>query len=409
VTSGPPTTPWRDRGVVVVGSSVAGIGAFVFVLLATRSLGLDGFHPISQLWTVWAIAVAVVTFSTQVVTVRREATVVASSSSRVAEFVPLIFLLAVVVPTLFLFRERIFDDTSFFWPVAGSLIPIGSFATGRARGWLAVHGSAPQLAAVIGGENAVRCVIGVILAILGAGAGWYALAILAGYSVAFIGLGRIRSVRPRDRSHTAPSDGLLPTAASIAGICDHILLVAAPTVLAASSGDSVVVSAMFVAMAVYRAPYQFALGLVPSLTRSFVERMPHWQPGERRRLTIQTLGWAMLATAVAGVVAAGLGESLIAPIFASQGILDAVDHGLAGALTVVATGALVASVALLVLNRSKLIMSVWLTVTVATVTVAFLVDDDPTSILIVMLAGSVVATSALVPALLTPQAHGRFH
>ncbi|HEX2404961.1 MAG TPA: hypothetical protein VHM29_09680, partial [Acidimicrobiia bacterium] len=136
-----PTALWRDRWVVVAGSALAGIGAFVFVLVATRSLGLEEFSPISQLWTVWAIAAAVVTFSTQVVTVHREVLIGKTSISRTSELMPLVLLLLLVIPVLFLYRVRIFGESSLLWPIVGTLIPLGSYATGKARGWLAVHGS----------------------------------------------------------------------------------------------------------------------------------------------------------------------------------------------------------------------------------------------------------------------------
>ena len=144
---------------IVFGSALAGIGAFVYVLVSTRSLGLEGFSPISHLWTVWAIAAAVVTFSTQVVTVRREVLVGRTAISRMSELMPLLILLAIVIPVLTLYRVQIFGDSNALWPIIGILIPLGSFATGRARGWLAVHGSSAHLAGVVGGENLVRGVI----------------------------------------------------------------------------------------------------------------------------------------------------------------------------------------------------------------------------------------------------------
>ena len=274
VSSRSPTTLWRGRWVILAGSALAGIGSVVFVLVATRSLGLEGFSPISQLWTVWAIAAAVVTFSTQVVTVRREVLIGKTSISRSSELMPLILLLLLVIPVLFLYRVRIFGESSLVWPIVGTLIPLGSSATGKARGWLAVHGSPAQLAGVVGGENLVRAGVAIVLAFLEAGPIWYALGILAGYSVALIGLSGRTPQSALDEGTGSNEDRLLPLSASTAGICDHLLLVAAPTVLATSSGNLALVSALFVAMAVYRAPYQFVLGLVPSMTRRFTQRLP---------------------------------------------------------------------------------------------------------------------------------------
>jgi hypothetical protein len=381
--------------VIVAGSALAGIGAFVFVLVATRSLGLEGFSPISQLWTVWAIAAAVVTFSTQVVTVRREVLIGKTSISRSSELMPLVLLLLLVIPVLFLYRVRIFGESSFLWPIVGTLIPLGSYATGKARGWLAVHGSPTQLAGVVGGENLVRAGMAIILAFLEAGAIWYAVGILAGYSVALIGLSGRTPQSAVDEGSTSNEDRLLPLSASTAGICDHLLLVAAPTVLATSSGNPALVSALFVAMAVYRAPYQVVLGLVPSMTRRFTQRLPEMSRLDLR-FHAQRIGlWTLLLTFVAGVVGVLLGEAVIAPIFGAKGVLDPVDHALAAALTVVATGALICSVALLALAQAKRTMATWIVVALLTIGVAYRVGDTPTAVLSVMLAGLAAGSLAL--------------
>ena len=291
----------------------------------TRSLGLEDFSPISQLWTVWAIAAAVVTFSTQVVTVRREVLVGRTAISRTSELMPLLLLLAIVMPVLILYRVQIFGDSNALWPIIGILIPLGSFATGKARGWLAVHGSSAQLAGVVGGENLVRGVIAVGLALIDAPAIWYGLAILAGYSVALVGLRGIKRSEP-GKGEFEVGDRWIPASASTAGICDLLLLVTAPTVLATSADNPALVSALFVAMAVYRVPYQFVLGLLPSLTRTFTETLRAMPASEIRRRSIRVGTWSLLACVAAAICGLLIGESIIAPIFAAQGLLDPIDR-----------------------------------------------------------------------------------
>ncbi len=308
---------------------------------------------------------------------------------------PLVLLLLLVIPVLFLYRVRIFGESSLLWPIVGTLIPLGSYATGKARGWLAVHGSPTQLAGVVGGENLVRAGIAIILAFLEAGPIWYAVGILAGYSVALIGLSGRTPQSAVDEGSTSNEDRLLPLSASTAGICDHLLLVAAPTVLATSSGNPALVSALFVAMAVYRAPYQFVLGLVPSMTRRFTQRLPEMSRLDLRRHAQRIGLWTLFLTFIAGVVGVLLGEAVIAPIFGAKGVLDPVDHALAAALTVVATGALICSVALLALARAKRTMATWIVVALLTIGVAYGVGDTPTAVLSVMLAGLAAGSLAL--------------
>ena len=380
--------------VILAGSALAGLGAFVFVVIATRSLGLEGFRPISQLWTVWAIATAVVTFSTQVVTVRREVLVGQSAISRSAELLPLMLLLALALPILWVYRIRIFGDASPFWPLVGGLIPIGAFLTGKARGWLAVHGSPTQLAAVVGGENLVRASAAIILGIVNAGARWYAIALLAGYAVALLGLrGRNTAARAESQGGS-PRDRLLPVAASVAGISDHLILVAAPTVLAAAGASPELVSALFVALAVYRAPYQLVLGALPAITRRFTQDLPGMDQSRIAAASRRVGLWLVVISLIAAAFGWTLGELVITPIFAAGGILEPIDHALAAALTILATGALLSSVALLSLGRANRTLIAWIPVTLLTIGAGYSVGEDPTAILAVMTLGVMVATVA---------------
>lgn len=385
----------RSRWVILAGSALAGLGAFLFVVIATRSLGLAGFRPISQLWTVWAIAAAVVTFSTQVVTVRREVTEGQRSISRSAELLPLILLLALTVPLLWVYRVRIFGDASPFWPLVGALIPVGAFLTGKARGWLAVHGTPTQLAAVVGGENLVRAGAAMVLGIVNAAAWWYAVALLAGYGVALLGLrGRIPGLRAEKVGDSQEKERLLPVAASVAGISDHLMLVAAPTVLAASGASSALVSALFVALAVYRAPYQLVLGTLPAITRRFAQDLPGMDQSRIANASRRAGLWLLVMSVLAAASGWALGELVVTPIFAAGGILEPIDHALAAALTILATGALLSSVALLALGRAGRTLIVWIPVTLLTIGAGYAVGEDPTAILAVMTLGVVVATIA---------------
>ena len=55
---------------VPLASVIAGLGAFGFIAISSRSLGLDDYVPIGQLWSIWALAFAVVSFTSQQTVVR---------------------------------------------------------------------------------------------------------------------------------------------------------------------------------------------------------------------------------------------------------------------------------------------------------------------------------------------------
>ena len=142
VSSRSPTTLWRGRWVILAGSALAGIGAFVFVLVATRSLGLEGFSSISQLWNCMGDRGS-----------RRHVLDTGSDSSPGGpdrEDVDLSFIgVDAADPSV---ASRHPGSLPVSSPDLRRVEPrsahrrdahpnSGSYATGKARGWLAVHGS----------------------------------------------------------------------------------------------------------------------------------------------------------------------------------------------------------------------------------------------------------------------------
>ena len=341
------------------GAVLAGVGALAFIVVGTRSLGLEAFAPVSQLWTVWAIAYSVVTFSVQQTTIRAIAT--SGSIPWRSVMLPAFVMVLVAGPIMFIGRERLFDSQALAWPLAGSLIPIGSLFTGVARGRLAAASDVRGLAAAVGGENLVRAILALIISALGLGGAWYAGAILAGFLVAIVGfwaspvpLAAVQADGVAGSGHAR-----MGVASSVAGLCSHGILVVAPAVLALSSVPAATVSAVFVVLAVYRSPYQLILGLAPSLSNALIRHVPAVPRPARRRMALRFAGAGVGATLVAAVVSTAIGERIVAPLFAAQGVLRPIDHGLAASLTMLAVVSISFTLALVALNDSSTLLIAW--------------------------------------------------
>jgi hypothetical protein len=154
------------------------------------------------------------------------------------------------------------------------------------------------------------------------------------------------------------------------------------------------VSALFIALAVYRAPYQLVLGALPAITRRFAQDLPGMDQSRIATASRRAGLWLLVMSLLAAASGWALGELVITPIFAAGGILEPIDHALAAALTILATGALLSSVALLALGRASRTLVAWIPVTLLTIGAGYAVDDDPTAILVVMTLGVMVATIA---------------
>ena len=107
-----------------------GLGGFTFIVVATKSLGLEAFAPVSQLWTIWALSAAVITFSYQQLTIRRAWQTTAPVSPSIIAF-PFVLALAVLAIGMAA-SKRIFWSGDLWWPAAAATSPIGASLFGVA-------------------------------------------------------------------------------------------------------------------------------------------------------------------------------------------------------------------------------------------------------------------------------------
>jgi O-antigen/teichoic acid export membrane protein len=291
-----------ESGALLAGSVVNGVFAYVFVAIGTRAVGADGFAPVAVLWTFWALSSAVLTFPLQHWVIRQmavdgNAAGVRAALGRITAWtVSVVSALTLVAVS---FRDPLFgQQASWWWPVLVAGTAIGSGYLGMVRGLLAGSGRYGAAAAVIGGENVVRVAAVIVGAALSVDATGIGIALLFG---PLVGLLWPSSLRMPDQPAAAPAAGALLGSAGMSLLLAQVVLNGGPPLLAALGGSEAEVTALFAALALFRAPYLLALGLTVRITAPLTRLVEDGRLGELARMarltTLATLACAGAAAA----------------------------------------------------------------------------------------------------------------
>jgi len=357
------TRAFKQTGALAAGTFIGGVLAYAFFALATRVLGARDAAPISILWSYWIMVAAVLTFPLQHWTIRlltegAEGTL-ARSRKRIwvgtGVGAGLCFVVAWVA------REPLFHDRTLAFPVMMASITAGAALTGLVRGGLAGRGRFAATGASLALENLVRVALAAVVALVGGGAEAFGLALVVG---SLSGLMWPSSLR-LDRSSTATSKSIVSPVALASGLVAssliaQIVLTGGPVALAALGGTPRHVTALFLGLAVWRAPYLICLGVAPQLT-AVLTRMA--LDGAARRLRRNRI-WAGLAVLGAAALAVLAGATFFVPavrlVFGSELGLDGVISALIGVGTVLAIGNMALLLLMLALGTPRPANRAWL-------------------------------------------------
>ncbi len=353
----------RDSSVLATGSAAAGLLAYVFFALVTRSLGAERAAPVSVLWTYWALAAAVLTFTVQHWTIRtlahdRHEAVVARTLPR---FAAAGVVLAVASGLLaYALRDEMFSSNGLVFPVLTAAVTAGSLFMGLIRGALAGRRRYTATAASLVGEHGVRVAAAAGLAATGGGAAAFGVALVGGQ---LIGLVWLRSLRFDAGAGDAPMvRNPLALASGVAGgsLLAQVVLTGAPVVLATIGGAPAAVTSLFVALAVWRAPYIVALGVTPQVTQVLTKLAVR---GDMRHIR-QIQGLTVLGVICGSVAALAVGTTVLPTVLRAAFGPDVEMETAAlvglGVGTAVALGNLVLLLMLLAFGRSRAATSSWL-------------------------------------------------
>lgn len=300
------TARHRDTGVLALGSAVSGLLAYVVFAMFTRGLAADSAAAVSVLWTYWAFAGAALTFPLQHWITRTVAAGGEGDVRRAAGRVALaVGACAVVLGALsWLGGEQLFRRGDAWFPAMIALLTVGSALIGVVRGSLSAAGRFGAVAGSLVAENGLRCVLvaGLLLADVTSAVA-HGLCLVAGQLVVVLWPAAFRYGVSGAASGGAAGPFAFLGGAGAGQLASQTVLTGGPVLLALSGGSAREVTALFAALALFRAPYMLALGSVSQLTLRVTQRLVAGESAAVRALVRGLLA----AGAVTCVLAAGLG------------------------------------------------------------------------------------------------------
>ena len=193
----------------------------------------------------------------------------------------------------------------------------------------------------------------------------YGLCLVAGPLVAVVWPSALRF----SASHAAATGHVGPlaflTASAAAQLISQVVLTGGPVLLALSGGSPREVTAMFAALALFRAPYMLALGAAPQLTARVTRRSVAGRYGELRALVRGVLVATAVAVALAGVLGAAAGPALLRLFFGDTVDVSALDAALLAMGCTLAVTNLVLMVVAMARDRAPAVARAWALATAA--------------------------------------------
>lgn len=352
----------RQAAVLAAGSVVNGLLTYVFFAISTRALGAMAAAPISVLWAYWGFAAAALTFPLQHWVARSVAAYGGEGQIR-AGLVRIISatvgLCIVTGSASWLLGDAMFRTDPAAFAALVAAVTGGSAFIGLVRGALTARQQFTQLAIAVAGEGTIRCAgSAVLLAIGNTDPVAYGVVLFAGQ---LVGLAWPRSVRfgaGVQRTPRSRPAGFLGASAS-GQLAGQTILVGGPVLLTFLGGSPADVTALFAGLALFRAPYTLAIGVLPRLTGRLTALVV-----DGRR---QTLGrmhrTVVVVTAVllppAAAVGAFIGPPVIRWVFGASVQLGMLPTSLVSLGSVLAMSNLVATVTVLAHGRAVALIRAW--------------------------------------------------
>lgn len=345
------TTSARTSTTLGLASLTAGVLAYVVFAVLTRQLGAQDAAPVSVLWTWWGLSAAALSFPlqhwiVQLVTHHGGFAVVRRALPAVVGIGLALSVLAGAGS--WVLRDPLFHRDDLAFPVLTAGLTAGSVLMGVLRGVLTARAHYTGLALSLVGEHVARVTPIVVLALLDVrDPAAYGTVLVLGSYLAVLWPPALRLPATGSRSAKA-SFALLSSAAS-GQLLAQVVLTSGPIVLALQGGAPAEVTALFVALAVFRAPLILAQGMVSPLTARWTLLATGGRTAEIRRVRVGILLTAVLGASSAALVGAWLGPPVIRLVFGEAVDVDPLVAGVVagGSMLAVANiGAMVLAIAL---------------------------------------------------------------
>jgi O-antigen/teichoic acid export membrane protein len=352
----------RDTQALAVGSATGGVLAYIFFVMATRSLGASAAAPVSVLWTYWSFSAAALTFPVQhwiarSVAAHKSEGAVYVALPRVAVAVGVAGLVSGVLA--WLGRDSLFHRGDVWFPLLVVWVTVGSGFIGVVRGGLSARLRFSSVAWALVADNALRCLAATALIVVGAHASLsFGVCLALGSLVGFLWPSSFRfSAQGADGDHDSPLAFL--GAAAGGQLIGQAILTGGPVLLALSGGSAREVTGLFAALALFRAPYTLALGLVSQLTGRLTTLVVEHQHDSLRRVRLAILGSTGGVVVIAAGLGAVVGPWLLPIIFGAHVKIDWLPSMLVAVGSALALANLVITISIMAQSRSHAIARAW--------------------------------------------------
>jgi O-antigen/teichoic acid export membrane protein len=402
----------RDSTALAAGSAVSGLLAYVFFALVTRTLGAEAAAPVSVLWTYWSFAAAFLTFPLQHWIVRSVTARGAEDQLRAVrgKLVLVVVTLAVVAGgATWLVRERLFYREDALFPLMVGLVTAGSALMGTVRGVLTARERHVAVAWALVLENALRCLVAVGLILVDERAAVaYGLGLVAGQLVGFLWPGALRL---RHAESDGPEPGGWEWLGFLAGaaggqLSAQAVLTGGPVVLALMGGTPAQVTALFAALALFRAPYTLAIGVLGQVTGRLTSLVVLRDRNSLRRWRQAIVGGTAAGVLLAALVGGLAGPWLVALVFGESVVVSAPAALLTAVGSALALGNLVLTAVVMALDRAAILVRCWIAAAVVGGLVLLATDRADASALVATCAAFAAAEAAALAGLLAVEIRG---
>ncbi len=352
----------RDASVLAAGSLVGGVLAYLFFALVTRALGAGPAAPVAVLWAWWSFAGAALTFPVQHWISHTSA--LASGEAAVRRGLPhvaagIVGASVAAGALAWLFSDRLFGPLGGAFPLLVVAVGLGSGVLGLVRGTLSGRHRFGTVGLGLVAENGIRCAVAAVLISSGCDSPLgYGLALVAGYAAAVLVPAALVPRRTGTGELGAPL--AFVSGASAGQLLAQVTLTGGPVLLAAVGGAPVEVTALFAGLALFRAPYTLALGLVSALTGRLTRLAEAGRHDALARVREVVAGATVVLAIAGGLLGAWLGPPVMELVFGEGVRLRAEDTGLVAVGSVLALANLVLTVGLLARGRTTAAARTWL-------------------------------------------------
>jgi hypothetical protein len=149
--------------------------------------------------------------------------------------------------------------------------------------------------------------------------------------------------------------------AGLAQLVNQVVLTGGPVLLALAAGSRGEVTALFAALALFRAPYMVALGVMPQVTARVTTLVVEGRTDVLLRLRAVLVGATAATTALAAAGAAWAGPWVLRLVFGGDVRLEAAEAAIVAAGCTVAVANLVGMVSALAQDRPAAVARAWAT------------------------------------------------